>query len=916
MIVLETKFFPLQLDQNIIKRHRLIELMGAAGQLRLLGIIAPAGFGKSTLARQWLDQNATQTCWLTLDRSDNRPANFWHYLLECFSRAGLDTTSLIPLLKDPESNGQALISGIINLLGSMPNQHMSLVLDDFHYIQDPAILDGITFLIDFAPNNFTLILTSRNEPTFPFARWKVKRFARVLYSADLIFQSGETRDLLSSSLGLSVDASQLEQIMQTTGGWAAALQLLAHGTLPSVKTTLDEGNLSKALTSNRKDIEDYIAQEVLDDLPEDLRDFILKLAPAKRFDVDIANAVRNASDSHLHIAKLEARNLFLIALDDEGQWFRFHELLRDGTLHYLRTRYPDLLHQYSQRIINHHLSTKHYIEAIELLIEHGAWERLIATLEDISNNLIKQGYHLNIIEALSMAPEEMVQQSPKLQVIKLWCLFYNNQFADIPPLLMSAKRLLNDNDLPDSLKLELDLLEAYMARFSKDVELARSITERVLSQLEDSSAPVKSLAYFGLGNDYFALGAYSDAENALKEAITLGKLEQRFSTVKSSLGLLLWIYQIRGEFIRALDLFRQVEVWIKSYHKDDLDPNTVSCWLNSALVMIYIEQQQLQHASSYLYPMLNLLDSAEPLQKMLVYYVQGEFLHHSKDFNEAIRSFDQAQALLDQNYEELLPFAPPIQAAKAEVILSSRAFDGSSALVAMALSQPESAIQHSPHWRSKLLELNAFKLLREGSDQALHAGDELIKFGEAERSPKSLALGYLVKSHRYQETGFETEAREQLLAALRYGEQNDYIHMFRQAFESLPINIVSLKNEGIAQAFLDRVSDSPGTVSESIPATTAATLKDEESTSGASEISPHQESITQADASVLAEPLSKRELEVLMLIDQGLPNKKIADKLCLAPATVKAHIRNIYSKINASSRTDALAKARLMGVIR
>ncbi len=893
-----------------------MSLMGGAGQFRFLGVVAPAGFGKSTLVKQWLDTNQTSACWLTLDRSDNRPVIFWRYLLECLNRAGIDVSSIKEI--DPDTDTQALVSGLINQLGRNTDNHLTLVLDDFHHIQDSGILEGITFFIDFAPTNFTLMLTSRTEPAFPFARWKVKRFARVLYSADLIFNSEETGKLLANSLGLDFDASQLDQILKTTGGWAAALQLLAHGTLPTTSESIGEQDLTKALSSNRRDIEDYIAQEVLDDLPDDLRDFILKLAPASRFDAAISNAVRNASDSHEHIAKLESRNLFLIALDDQGHWFRFHELLRDGALHYLRTQQPDLLLQYSQRVIDYHLQTKHFIEAIELIIDLGAWNLLISTLEDIGNSLIRQGYHLNIIEALQQAPEELVGESAKLQVIRLWCLFYNNQFNEIPPLLKSVRRRLTEADLATSLKLELDLLEAYMARFSKDVERARSITEAVLSQLEESSAPVKSLAYFGLGNDYFALGSYDEAEKALKEAITQGKLEQRFSTVKSSLGLLLWIYQIRGEFIRALDLFRQVEVWIKSYHRDDPDPNTVSCWLNSALVLIYIEQQQLQHAAGYLYPMINLMETAEPLQKMLFYYVQGEYQYRMQETDLALRSFDQAQSLLDQNFEELLPFAPPIQAAKAEVILSSNTLDDTSPLVDFTLQQQNQMSQYSPFWNFKLLEVKAIKLLHESSESALTAGDELITFGESYRAPKSLALGYLVKSSCYKQMGMEAESKEQLLVALRYGEQNDYIRMFQQAFSDLNFDIASLKNEGIAQAFLDSVSGLANEPLNPQPEPAIAVIPAATSQEG-----PRitVQGATTASSSTLGaisltEPLSKRELEVLLLIDQGLPNKKIADKLSLAPATVKAHIRNIYSKINASSRTDALAKARTLGVIR
>ncbi len=907
-MLLATKFLPLSLDANTIPRNRLLDVLGPAGSFRFLGIIAPAGFGKSTLARQWIDTHTIKFGWLTLDRNDNQPVNFWRYFIDCLRRAGLDTSSITEYFTAPADHEPTILASVILNLVNQYQSQVELVLDDFHHIQTTSLIDAITYLIDFAPANLTLLITSRNEPTFPFARWKVKRMARMVYSADLLFQEQEIQAFFQRSQQLDFSSQQTRQVIQTTGGWAAAIQLLSQETALQLSEEKETSTFDQTLKLTRKDIEDYVAYEVLEDLPKNLKNFILMLSPAYQFDASLANAILNSNTGHEFIAQLEARKLFLIRLDDQGEWFRFHDLLREGALHLLKESNPSSLKTSIHEIAKQYLKTNHCVEAINLICEFQEWDLLKSTLTEYGNNLLKQGYHLNIIDALQQAPANLAFESPKLKLVRLWCLFYNNQFTELADAVRQCHADPAMQNLSDDLQLELALLDSYHARFSKDLERARSTSLAVLEKLKTSNVPVKSLAYFGLANDYYSLGQYAEAEKALSNAITQGKLEQRFSTVKSSLGLLLWILQLKGEFIRGLNAYRETDQWIKNFHANDPDPNTVSCWLNSALILIHCERSQFEYAKSFLAPMLEFVDQAEPLQKMLVHYVKAEYHRYLGEFEEAIECYEKSRQILKTHHSELALYPLPLEIMPVIAFEQAQAkghkLTGVSGISSLK-NQPDN--ETSPFVRQKLLEASCLQQISVGNSMG-SCFDRLITEAKTVGSLRGIATGNLLKAIWHIQAAQTAKAQEHLVQSAKLAETNDYIHMFAERWGSLNSFTPLLLKAGISQAFIDKVqqeySDKQHGSASRVPIEPALASAQPEDHKG-----PPQ------SVDMEIEALSRRELQVLTLIHQGLANKEIAQQLHLAPTTVKAHIRNIYAKLGASSRTDALAKARNLGLL-
>lgn len=268
---------------------------------------------------------------------------------------------------------------------------------------------------------------------------------------------------------------------------------------------------------------------------------------------------------------------------------------------------PDL-RQLAEASLNRQL----YLEAFEILVDGQDWEGLATHLQSWGNHLIREGFHLNLQGWLGYLPDKLLQRSVKLLLLQAWCLVYDNKFASLPDVMAGIKARLPLEPEREALRVEIGLLDAYVERQNCHFNEAIELTQGILTQLDASELPLKSLAYFNLGTDLFRLGQLDGAAEMLRRAINQGKLEQRFSTVISSVGLMLWIYQIRGHYIEALNLHKSVLTWVASFHDNQQVPDIISCWQNSALVNIHIAMGKLTTADSYLKPMLRFVDTAEP----------------------------------------------------------------------------------------------------------------------------------------------------------------------------------------------------------------------------------------------------------------------------------------------------------------
>lgn len=902
-MLLKTKFLAPAYNPKSIDRNRLLNRLENRHGRKLTTIVAPAGYGKTTLVTQWIHSQKNTCCWLSLDEPDNESRRFWQYIIGAFSGVSDSVgEESLKLLADNDVPIEAAVTALVNeVCGIVSDTPVYLILDDFHRITNHEIHQSITFLIDYLPQNIQVIITSRVEPSLPIARWRVRNIIDEIHAHDLAFSIDESRQFFNEYMNLSLSDADIALAREKSEGWVAAMQLAAISTQGN-PTAASSNDVFSHYSGEHKLISDYVLSEILDSQPEDIKSFLLQTSCLIRLNAGLCNALRLSEDSQGYLEQLNRINLFIIPLDTHNDWFRYHDLFRESLLQRLKQNNPQDLELFQKRAINWLLEQGQLHEAINQLIQLKDWPWLARALEEHGNNLIHEGHHLPVLEWLSYISDDTLDEHPRLIMLKVWALFFGNKIETTLPLLERLEDILDKRvcdshpEAQDALALhsEISLIRSYLARSQSDLASATDLTQQVLDDLDHSNMPLKSVTYYGLGMDCFAQGDLSSARSALQASIEYGKNEKRFTTVLSSTGLLGWILYYQGELDLARELCTSNQLWIDGYH-DPSQPKLISCWQNCALAQIYCEKNQLTTAESYINPLLKHLEAGtEPGQHILIQYVRAHMAFTLGDYKTAITWLDDALNVYEHKQDALMFEPPSLDALRVRCYL--------------ALGENTKA----EHWL-QTAEKSVDSISQVNQEQR----DITIARVLISQAHYQQAINLLVAV--YDQATIDHHVKHlievRILQAIAYSRLNN-IEQSRQAISDA---LILASKEGVIRAFCDEGNEVRDLVILADSISISDTYRQELNLAlniTKQDNNPKPETKLPAkDTPALQEPLSQREQEVLTLINEGLANKVIASQLFLAPATVKAHIRNIYGKIGAKSRTEALAKAREYGLL-
>ncbi len=916
-MLLQTKFLAPAYNPKSVQRERLLKRLSPRHARKMVLVSAPAGYGKTTLVSQWLHKYSDQSCWLSLDQYDDEPLRFWEYFIGSIS-------SVLPnfgeeaqrFLKPDTLHFDAAVTALINELSTRDDigTNLSIVLDDFHVVTNASLLQQFSYLIDFLPVNINIIITTRFEPKLPIARWSVKNWVDKIYAADLVFSIDESTDFLNTYMGLALNDDQISLIVKKTEGWVAAIQLAALSAsslqnqfeTKNPEFTLGKSNISGVdLFGDDRHISDYILTEILIHQPVNIQQFLIDTSCLLRLSPELCDYVRESTDSRELLEKLQQSNLFLIPLDKDHHWYRYHDMFRDALLSKLRTEQNEHFIQLQRRAVDWLIKQQQAHEAIHQVIQLADWPLLLNLLEENGNNLIHEGHHLLVLKWLKYIPDDLFSQSPHIIMVKIWALFFSNKIDIIPPLLDELESLIDQQRLLDieaspteiiDLHSEISLIRAYLARSQSDLKSAGKLTTEVLKELDTTQMPLKSVTYYGIGLDSFAIGNLDSAEKALIEAINHGKREKKYTTVLSSSGLLAYIYFYQGKLETALETAITNQQWIDHYH-DASQPKIISCWQNSALAFIYMEKAEFTIAESYINPLLKHLEvGTEAGQHIIIQYTHASFFFAQHKYIEAIDCLDDAWHVYQHKRDSIMFTPPSIVSLKARCLLAMSQLEkaeyiinqlGSETINAVPLNYEDINLTKARIFMEKGQEELALEMLKRIIEQAtsMHHIYNVIQA----LNIKAICL------YQIQEIDAASEAIKQ---SLQLASQDGFISIYANETKAI-LRVLALgADPSLPDAYLQKLTHTLGLQSHQ--------TNNKIELPGASALESNKQ---------LLEPLSQREIEVLGLIDQGLANKEIAIKLSLAPATVKAHIRNLYGKIQAKSRTEALSKARAIGLL-
>jgi LuxR family maltose regulon positive regulatory protein len=501
--LLQTKLYVPRVRETAVFRGHLIEQIkeGVQQGCKRTLISAPAGSGKTTLLSQFVAQLGRPVAWLSLDEADDDPTRFWIYLIAACQNIfeGVGESALALLGTQQQLPADTIPTLLINDMASL-DQMSVLILDDYHVIKTPAIQESVAFLLDHLPDNLHIIISTRIDPPWPLSRYRVRHQLTEIRVRDLRFSLDETQKFLNQTVNLNLSSEDIAALEARTEGWAAGLQLAAiamQSPLPdSSKVTFVE-----AFTGSHLYVAEYLVEEILKHQQETTQTFLLYTSVLDRLNANLCGAVTGREDGQATLTALYRDNLFVVPLDAEGRWFRYHHLFAD----LLRARLSQVLS--AEEVAELHIKAATWYEENGLIreaIKHALaakdFERVASLVEQEARSLMFSGQVRVLNNWLSTLPEASFQSHPRLHIYRLWIELMQEK-SDISVSALRKKeailRALPPSPENEQLQVELMAVLCRFVAFAGDTARAIQLAEEALSHLPDNETMLRARAYSG-----------------------------------------------------------------------------------------------------------------------------------------------------------------------------------------------------------------------------------------------------------------------------------------------------------------------------------------------------------------------------------------------------------------------------------
>lgn len=917
--LLTTKLFipPRRSHDSVVDRSRLTERLGANNGQRLTLISAPAGFGKTTLVSEWIPHSAHCVPWVSLDAHDNDPVRFWTYVIAALQKLKIDLgASALALLAAPQTPIESILTLLLNDVAAFPDRFV-LVLDDYHVIESPIIHTALTFLLDHLPAQMHLMITTRSDPPLPLARWRVRRQLSEIRASDLRFTSDEAATFLNHVMGLNLPADAITALEAHTEGWIAGLQLAAL----SMQDRQDVDAFIRSFTGSHAYVIDYLAAEVLQRQSVDVQSFLLQTSILDRMCGALCDAVLERADSQAILEILQYRNLFVVPLDDERQWFRYHHLFAEVLRHQLQRRLPDCLPELHRRASLWHEQHGSLAEAVNHALQAADYDRAGQLLEPIGQQMFtNSAMHHSLRTWLAQLPHSIARVHPRLCLTHAWLLLNQGELNSAQSCVDDAEQALqaiqtieteaNDKNTSG----EIAATRAILAVSKGEFDPAQIITwtQTALTRLHPTNLTYRSATAGALGIVFLKLGDVRRAEQSLAESAATAQTVNNIHMTVAAVTNLLHAQRARGALHAAQAAAQQCLDWLAE--------RGVSNWPNAGAVQANLaaicrERNDLEAAARLVNRAVELTgQAASPPSRLLSLVELARVKELQGDWAGLAGLLQQIERLPGQVYGHWL--TAHIPAIRAHFHLAQGHISEASALLRDVAVTLDFARPIDLLWAC---EYDWIVPAQVSIAQARAVGDrgELIRaltyLEQPLQKAAALALTWLqVKVQALQALAHaalndQSQAKASLQRALVLAEPEGYVRVFVDEGEPMQLlisdcrvqierqanHLKSYVAELLAAFPADRLIPRGAQISHS-----TGTLRSQHST-----------------LSNLIEPLSDREREVLRLIADGLSNQEIAAKLIVGLGTVKTHINNIYRKLDVNSRTQALHRARELNLL-
>ncbi len=522
--ILKTKLHIPVPRPNTIHRPRLMAQLDESKGCKLTLVSAPAGFGKSTLVSAWIQGSKSSSfAWLSLDEGDNDPIRFLRYLLAALQsiKNSIGTEVLNTLLSPKDLKVEAVLTILLNEISDLPDD-LTIILDDYHLIDSSDIDQIITFLLENLPENMHFVVVSRSDPNLNLSRMRSSGEMAEIRAKDLRFTLDETSHFLTRTIGLDLSAEDILALETRTEGWIVGLQMAAL----SMKGRRDLSEFISSFTGSNRFILDYLVEEVLDRQTDDIQDFLLMTSILERMTPPLCDAILNRDDSRVILKKLDQSNLFLIALDDERNWYRYHQLFADLLRDRLKGLKPELEITLQERASQWFKGDGAIIEAINYALASNDVESVARLVAGNILVLMEHGELRTLSRQLHALPGGGAKSQPWLGVARAWVSAFSNQLDEVEPLLEEVESII----AKDKQTADLRPIAGYVAAARVQVASVRGQFEgaieyalEALDKIPVDDLLARSWVSVALALNHSRNGDIKAADQALAEALSTSR---------------------------------------------------------------------------------------------------------------------------------------------------------------------------------------------------------------------------------------------------------------------------------------------------------------------------------------------------------------------------------------------------------
>ena len=906
--LLTSKLFVPPLRPSLVPRPRLVELLnqGLAAKRKLTLVSAPAGFGKTTLVVDWLRQTRLPAAWLSLEEADNDLLRFLLYLGATFRQvdeeigAALQSSLQAPQLPALEK----MLTGLLNEISARADPFI-LVLDDFHLITDVAVLQGTEFLLHHQPPQLHVVLTTREDPDLPLARLRARDQLTEIRARDLRFTRGEVDIFLRGVMGLALSEQDVAALDGRTEGWAAGLQLAGL----SMQKQADLKSFIADFSGSHRHILDYLTGEVLQQQPDGIRTFLMQTAILERLSGPLCDALTGRKDSARVLENLEGANLFLIPLDEERRWYRYHHLFSDLLRSQLVRTQPEMIPELHRRASGWYEGHGEIQEAIDHALQDTDLARAAHLIEHHSLPRLYQGQIAVVVGWFDRLPHEVLESAPMLCIGKAWALALMQRGAhkdEVEPALEAASQALHrinaGNGLRDLVAGHTASLRAFLLRspwtgetrerlivLSREAQRLLPIEEKAIRSINDLNI---GYAYLGLADLQAANLAFQQAQ---EDGLSGGNF---YAAIYGPINLILSTL-LTGRRREALQLCEaNIDRFNRALAGQYFPPIGALYILKGSIL---VEHDQLAEAEQLLTDGLELIRwTGESVAHRTGYTalarlraIQGDqagMLEALNTLEETLpREALYAQALRHRLLLRYRPNDPDLQT-QAQVWLSQSGFEFGEPTVVRSLN-PASTAQFESHLNAAYVMVHLARAMPGASSiEGVQAFlERQMQFAESHGLVNWGVALAIVQAQLQEAGGKKEKALATLEVALRAAAPTGLFRVFVDECEALGPLLESLKS---------RLKDA------SVIAYTNGLSKAFSAGGVKLETGEKQEAL-----------LSARELEVLQSLARGLSYEEIGQQLFLSLNTIQSHVKHIYRKLLVNKRVHAIEKARELKLI-